>query len=99
MEMEKKASSASALTYGVLMAMVLLAVGFTYAHLPAVTTNVILFAIATVMALLVVFQYMGIKMEGVLIYATIITPLVLFALLVFVLIPDISIHHTLMPNP
>ncbi|MFQ5962455.1 MAG: cytochrome C oxidase subunit IV family protein, partial [Candidatus Methylomirabilales bacterium] len=52
-------------------------------------TVFVIFAIAGVKAVLVALNYMHLKFEGLLIYAMVITPLVLFALLTAVLFPEI----------
>lgn len=79
-----------------LVALVLCAVGFSLMHLPPLANNVIVLAIAFVMAGLVVTQYMGLKIEGGVVRLVVLVPIILFAILVMVLMPDIA--HVSVPS-
>jgi len=70
------------------------AVGITFLHLPVVSNNLAVFAVATVMAGLVFFQYMDLKSEGKLIYWIMIIPFVLFGILLVLFIPDVC-HYSI----
>jgi hypothetical protein len=75
--------------FSMLVVLALSAVGVTYLHLPVMSNNLAVFAVAFVMAALVFFQYMELKLEGKLIYWVMIIPCVLFVILVVLLIPDV----------
>lgn len=60
--------------------------------LPHQFTIVLIFAAATVKALLVALYYMHMRFEHLLIYGLVIFPLLLFAILLCVLFPDIAFH-------
>ncbi len=60
--------------------------------LPQPLTIVLIFAAATVKALLVALYYMHLRFEHLLIYGLVIFPLLLFAILLLVLFPDITFH-------
>jgi caa(3)-type oxidase subunit IV len=77
-----------------LIVLVLCAVGVTFLHLSVMTQNFSIFGVAAVMASLVFFQYMNLKSEGHLIYWLTIIPLVLFAILVVLLMPDVC-HYSI----
>jgi cytochrome c oxidase subunit IV len=87
--MSSKTSSNHAVVFSSLVVLCLCSVGITYLHLSVVATNTAIFSVAAVMAGLVVFQYMNLKSEAAVIYWVTIIPLVLFAILVFMLIPDV----------
>lgn len=87
--MSSKTSSNHAAVFSSLMVLSLCAVGVTFLHLSILANNLAIFGVAVVMAGLVVFQYMNLKGEGILIYWVILVPLVLFAILVFLLMPDV----------
>lgn len=53
----------------------------------------IVFAIAFVKALLVVWNYMHLRHEGRMIFAILLVPILLFAILVLLLAPDITLVH------
>ena len=86
----KSASMNHGYIFAMLVILVLGSVGVSVLHLPAVTNNLVIFGIATVMACLVVFQYMNLKMEGPLVIWTVIVPLIMFGILVLVLLSDSS---------
>ena len=79
------ASNNHTMIFSVLVVMALSAVGVTFLHLPIVTNNVAIFAIAFVMAGL----YMDLKSEGKLIYWIMIIPFILFGILLVLFIPDV----------
>jgi caa(3)-type oxidase subunit IV len=83
------ASNNHTMIFSVLVVMALSAVGVSLLHLPVMTNNVAIFAIAFVMAGLVFFQYMDLKSEGKLIYWLVVIPCVLFGILVVLFIPDV----------
>jgi cytochrome c oxidase subunit IV len=78
------------LSFATLVALALLGVGVTLLHLSAPTQNVLVFAVAFLMAAIVVLQYMGLRWEGPLVIWTFLIPVVLFAILVIALVPDIA---------
>ncbi len=80
--------------FSVLVLLALSAVGITFLHLPVVSNNLAVFAVATVMAGLVFFQYMDLKSEGKLIYWIMIIPFVLFGILLVLFIPDVC-HYSI----
>ena len=82
--------------FSLLVVLVLCAVGVSLLHLPPLTNNFAIFAIAFVMAGLVVVQYMGLKMEGPTVRLVVAVPVVLFAILVILLMPDIA--HVTIPS-
>ena len=85
--------------YTLLVVLAISTVGITFLHLPLVTHNTLLFTIAFVMAALVAVQYMNLKVEGALIYWLVGVPFLLFAILVFTLIPEFVWHHTILVHP
>ena len=91
-------SSTSATKHGMifslLVVMALSAVGVTFLHMGTMANNAAIFTIAFAMAALVFFQYMELKMEGKLIYWIVIIPLVLFAILVVLFMPDVC-HYSI----
>ncbi|HTA77526.1 MAG TPA: cytochrome C oxidase subunit IV family protein [bacterium] len=82
------------LVYVALVILALVTVGASFLHLPGNENVYLIFGLALVQALLVAIQYMGLKLEGVMVYGLVIIPLILFAILVFLCIPDIS-HYPL----
>jgi caa(3)-type oxidase subunit IV len=82
------------MVFSALVAMALSTVGIFFLHLPGLTQNVAIFAVAFVMAGLVFFQYMDLKNEGKLIYWIMIIPFVLFGILVVLFIPDVC-HYSI----
>ncbi len=89
--MESKSSSMNhGLIFGMLVILVLGSVGVSLLRLPGLTNNLVVFGIAIVMAGLVVFQYMNLKLEGPLVVWLAIIPLIMFAILVLVLLSDSS---------
>lgn len=69
-------------------------VGIFFLRMPTLMNNLAIFAVALVMAALVFFQYMGLKIEGKLIYWTLLIPFVLFGILVVLFIPDVC-HYSI----
>ena len=59
-------------------------------HILAFWKNVVIFGAAFVLAGLVVAQYMGFRMEGPVMIIIFVIPLVLFAIMVILLMPDIA---------
>src|SRR5581483_8528838 len=72
-----------------LVVLALCSVGIFFLHMPTMMNNLAIFAVAVVMASLVFFQYMGLKIEGKLVYWTLVIPCVLFGILVVLFIPDV----------
>lgn len=70
----------------------LLAAGVALIALPLSKTLavILIFAVATVKAVLVVRHYMHVRAQPVMVYAILTVPLVLAIALVFVLLPDIA---------
>lgn len=99
--MDPKPAASHEVIFSILVVLLLLAVGAGFLGLPVVTHNLIILGIAFVMAGLVLAQYMGLRIEGPLVLWTILVPVVLFVILVFLLMPDIShvpveflrVHH------
>lgn len=91
----KTASSNHSLIYALLVVLAISIVGVSKLHLALVPHNLAIFAIATVMAVLVAIQYMGLKVEGALVYWLMVIPFVIFAIFVFTLIPEFVWNHTL----
>lgn len=84
----KSASWNHGLVFTLLVILVLGSVGVSLLHLPAVSNNLVIFGIATVMAGLVLFQYMNLRMEGPLVVWLAIIPVIMFGILVLVLLSD-----------
>lgn len=82
------------LVYFTLVILAFITVGASFLHLSGNGNVYLIFALATLQCLLVAFQYMGLKAEGIMVYGLVIIPLTLFAILVFLCIPDIS-HYPL----
>jgi caa(3)-type oxidase subunit IV len=82
------------LVYAALVVLALVTVGASFLHLPGNENVYLIFGLAVVQCLLVALQYMGLKLEGPMVYGLMIIPLILFAILVFLCIPDIS-HYPL----
>ena len=78
------------LVFGTLVILVLISVGISLLHFSVLMNNVLIFFIAFIMSALVVAQYMGLRFEGRLVVWIFIVPLVLFAILVVALMPDIG---------
>jgi len=85
------------LVFVALVVLALMTVGTTFLHLPGVWSTVAIFTLATFQALFVAIQYMNLKIEGIMVLSLVIIPLILFAILVFLCIPDIS-HYPLHLN-
>jgi caa(3)-type oxidase subunit IV len=73
-----------------LVALVFSSVGVHLLHLSPAVNNWMVLGIACVMAGLVVAHYMGLKWEGILVDWIVVVPLVLFAILMVVLLPDLG---------
>ncbi len=80
--------------FSALVVLVLCAVGIFFLHLPIVLNNLAIFSVAILMAGLVFFQYMDLKSEGKLIYWIMVIPMVLFAILFVLFIPDVC-HYSI----
>lgn len=76
--------------FSLLVVLVLASVGIHQAHLPNTVNNLVIFTIALIMAGLVVFQYMGLKIEGRLVVWLLVIPLILFVALLFLMMPDVA---------
>ncbi len=87
--MNSKTTSNHMAVFSSLVVLSLCAVGVTFLHLSVVGNNLAIFGVAVVMAGLVLFQYMNLKSESSVIYWLTIIPMVLFAILVFLFIPDV----------
>jgi|GEM_PF-1122941 len=93
--MDSKSSSVNhSMIFSALVVMALLSVGIFFLHLPLVSNNLAIFAVAVVMASLVFFQYMDLKKEGKLIYWIMVIPFVLFGILFVLFIPDVC-HYSI----
>lgn len=89
--MDLKTNSAShGPIFTLLVISVLVAVGTSLLHLPALLNNIVVLTVAFFMAALVVAQYMGLSFEGKLVRWVVVVPFVLFAILVGILLPDIG---------
>ncbi|HVZ79717.1 MAG TPA: hypothetical protein VHE12_02820 [bacterium] len=88
--MSSKPAVSHGVIFGSLVVLVLLSVGTKFLVLPVLWHNLILFGIATVMAALVLAQYMGLRLEGPLVVWAFIIPVVLFVILTLLLMPDIG---------
>lgn len=60
--------------------------------LPKSVALVLIFSVALVKALLVILNYMHLKYEKPLLYALVIVPLLIVAVLIFALFPDFVFH-------
>ncbi len=85
------------MVYVALVILALVTVGSSLLQFPGNVGIYIIFVLALAQAFLVALQYMGLKIEGYMVYGLIIIPLVLFAILVFLCIPDIA-HYPLHLN-
>jgi caa(3)-type oxidase subunit IV len=85
------------MVYIALVILALVTVGSSLLHLPGNTGVYVIFVLAFAQAFLVLLQYMGLKIEGFMVYALMIIPLILFAIFVFLCMPDIS-HYPLHLN-
>lgn len=91
--MDTKASAANHGTvFGILALLALCSIATGVLHFPEALNDVLIFGIAFAMAGLVILQYMGLKLEGQLVLWTFLVPVILFAILVVGLMPDIA--HT-----
>jgi len=89
--MESKSASVNhGFIFAMLVVLVLGSVGVSLLHLPGLTNNLVIFGIAVLMAGLVAFQYMNLKIEGPLVAWLVIIPFILFGILVLVLLSDSS---------
>jgi caa(3)-type oxidase subunit IV len=80
--------------FSALVVLAACSVGIFFLHMPTMMNNLAIFAVALVMATLVFFQYMGLKIEGKLIYWTLVIPCVLFGILLVLFIPDVC-HYSI----
>lgn len=77
-----------------LVILALCSVGIFFLHLSILANNLAIFAVAVCMASLVLLQYMNLKAEGHLIYWLMVIPMVLFAILLVLFIPDVC-HYSI----
>lgn len=89
-DMNSKPAASHSVIFSSLVALVLLLVGVSFLPLSALFHNLIIFGIALVMAGLVLGQYMGLRLEGPLVVWTFVVPVILFAIIVILLMPDIA---------
>ena len=75
-----------------LVGLVLISIGASF-FLPKGAALLLIFLVALVKAVLVLLNYMHLKFERPLLYALIIVPLLIVAVLVFALFPDFVFHH------
>lgn len=92
----KNSPSSHEITFGLLFLLVFCSVGARLIDFPPLTNNLIIFASAFSMAVLVITQYMGLKIEGMVVRLTVAVPLILFAVLVGILLMDIA--HVPLPH-
>ncbi len=92
--MNNATTSNHSVVFSGLVALSLCTVGIFFLHLPTLANNFAIFGVALCMALLVLLQYMNLKAEGGLIYWLMIIPLVLFAILLVLFIPDVC-HYSI----
>jgi caa(3)-type oxidase subunit IV len=78
------------MVFGLLVVLALFSVGTTFLHLSYVWNNIVIFGTAFLMAGLVVAQYMGLRLEGPMVVILFVIPLVLFAIMVILMMPDIA---------
>ena len=78
------------MVFALLVILALFSVGKALLHLPALWNNLVIFGVAFVLAGLVVAQYMGLRMEGPVVIIIFVIPLVLFAIMVILLMPDVA---------
>lgn len=90
----QSSNSNHSVIFSALVVLALCSVGIFFLHLPTMMNNLAIFGVAAAMASLVFFQYMGLKMEGKLIYWTLVIPCVLFGILVVLFIPDVC-HYSI----
>lgn len=87
--MQVKASSGHEAIFIALVVLVLSMVGLSQAHLPGALHNTAIFLVAGIMSVLVAMRYMGLRIEGKLVWTMVLVSLLLFAILCVVLIPDL----------
>jgi len=79
------------LIFGLLVVLMAASVGTSLLlHSSPVANNVVIFIIAFIMAGLVISQYMDLKIEGPLVIWLVLIPVILFAIIVFLMMPDIA---------
>jgi caa(3)-type oxidase subunit IV len=83
-------STSHSAIFSLLVVLMLCAVGVSLLHLSPLAKNLAIFAVAFLMAGLVVVQYMGLNLEGPIVKWVIAVPVLLFAILVILLMPDIA---------
>lgn len=86
----KSASMNHGPIFTLLVALVFSSVGIHLLNLSPIVNNLIVLGIALAMAGLVVARYMGLKWEGRLVDWLVVVPLVLFAILMLILLPDLD---------
>lgn len=82
--------SSHAVTFSLLILLVLGSLGASLLHLAPLANNIIVLAAGFLMAGLVVTQYMGLQTEAWVVRLTVTVPVILFIILVVVLMPDIA---------
>ena len=97
--MQANSNSNHSLIYGLLVVLAISIMGVPHLHLSVVPHNAVLFSIAGFMAALVSIQYMGLKLEGALVYWLVGVPFVLFAILVIILVPEFVTNHIILTAP
>ena len=75
-----------------LIGLVLLSIGASL-FLPKGVAILLIFLVALVKAVLVLLNYMHLKFERPLLYALVIVPLLIVAILIFALFPDFVLHN------
>jgi len=75
-----------------LIGLVLLSIGASL-FLPKGVAILLIFLVALVKAVLVLLNYMHLKFERPLLYALVIVPLLIVAILIFALFPDFVMHN------
>lgn len=76
--------------WGWLVLLLVLGLIAAYLPLPKSMVTFLVFAIATVKAAMVIYNYMHLRFENILIYAIVIVPILLFIVLTVALMPDIA---------
>lgn len=92
--MNNAKTSKHAAVFSSLVVLAICSVGIFFLHLSVLANNLAIFTVAVFMAALVLLQYMNLKAEGHLIYWLMIIPMVLFAILFVLFIPDVC-HYSI----
>ena len=75
-----------------LVGLVFISIGASF-FLPKGAALLLIFLVALVKAVLVLLNYMHLKFERPLLYALVIVPLLIVAILIFALFPDFVLHN------